>query len=156
KNNLFTNDLSAIDFAETLPDSVKKVLIAGLPEPEFSDEQNKQPKTTSQLQNWNFAVYGGPQYAFQRILPNTKDDIGILALKNKNALETERLGFEFGFRVSYEVRKNLELVVGFQATQISQFLRLETTSMKPDSVSIVQSTNAVTMQVFHTTREEEF
>ncbi|MBK0402712.1 hypothetical protein I5M27_06925 [Adhaeribacter sp. BT258] len=146
---------TAAEFPETLPDSLKKQLITALPEPENQiagkDKNQEKPST----RKWAFAIYSAPQYTFQRVLPNQQDGISILQLENKNEFEKERLGFEFGFRAYYPVRKNLQLILGFQAARMNQYLRLHTVNTAPDSVVIKQQSNSVSMQVYNTQRQEE-
>ncbi len=152
--DLKATGLALINFPETLPDSLKKYLIATLPDPENADENEKRIQDKKPSKNWALAVYVTPNYTFQRVLPNKKDEISILKLENKNAFETERLGFETGIRGYYQVRKNLELIFGFQAACVKQHLRLQTVNTQPDSVAVQQQGNSISMQIYNSPRAE--
>ncbi|MFC5272370.1 hypothetical protein [Adhaeribacter terreus] len=155
KTTAIAKAFSAIDFPKTLPDSLKKYLIATLPQPENQYENNDKKQDKNSASKWAFSVYGMPHYTFQRVLPNQQDNISILKLQNKNAFESERFGYEFGLRAYYQLRKNLQLNVGIQAARINQHLRLQTVNLQPDSVVTELQSNSVSMQLYHTQRQQE-
>ena len=152
--DLISAGLLPPDFNALLPDSLKKYLIATLPEPANAEEENKRKQDKKSSKNRALAVYITPHYTFQRVLPNQNDGVSILKMENRNAFESERFGYEAGFRGYYPVRKNLNLIFGLQAASVKQHLRLQTIGVQPDSVVVTQQGNSISMQVYNTPRNE--
>lgn len=128
-------------------------LLAALPA-EDSTRSEAAPRKATEKGNWQWGVYGAGQYAFQRVFANPADEVMILKLTNKNQLESERLGYEFGFRGYYPLKENVQLEVGFQFARLNQYLKFRTATTIADSVVLVNSGGNLSLEVSNREQEE--
>ncbi len=99
------------------------------------------------LRKWTFAVYGSPQYTFQRVFANTEDEIMILRMNNQNTFETERLGYEFGFRSYFPITPKADLEIGLHFARLNQCLKFTMANQVADSVTVNNSNGQLMLDV---------
>lgn len=128
-------------------DSAAKQALVSAPQPQTDTTQKAAETKPEKVKKWQFSIYAAPQYTFQRVYANKTDDVMILRMNNKNEIENERMGYEFGFRSHYQLSEKVQLETGLQFSRLNQYLNFTTASHDADSSLIRQPNGDLLLEI---------
>jgi hypothetical protein len=100
-------------------------------EPEAGNIRVPEPKKP---RAWTVGAFAGPRYSFRRFAPEGSDDVYITRLNNRNASNTQRMGYEAGLSVERSVSHRLALRTSLAYTRLNENLSYAYTTGRVDTL----------------------
>jgi hypothetical protein len=83
---------------------------------------------------WTVGAFAAPRYSFRRFAPEGSDDVYITRLNNRNASNTQRMGYEIGLSVGRSVTHRLAVRTSLAYTRLNENLSYAYTTGRVDTV----------------------